>query len=145
MSSKQRLLCDTLMVIVVALGLTGGVSAAVLPYYVIWGTFAAVDGGPAPITDIGATGQLAQVSYADPTNTLSYQVTAPASGIYNTLSGQWEVENIGIAPDIEVEQDPALVRHGHDPQLEKAIELAMEELKKNPPLQFRRPAFPKYH
>jgi len=72
-------------------------------------------------------------------------VTAPASGVYNPLSGQWEVENIGIAPDIEVEQDPALVRHGHDPQLEKAIELAMEELKKNPPLQFRRPAFPKYH
>ena len=30
-------------------------------------------------------------------------------------------ENHGIAPDIEVEQDPKLVREGHDPQLEKAV------------------------
>jgi tricorn protease len=60
-------------------------------------------------------------------------VTAPASGIYNPLSGEWEVENIGIAPDVEVEQDPALVRKGQDPQLEKAVEVVLEELKKNPP------------
>jgi tricorn protease len=72
-------------------------------------------------------------------------VSAPASGIYNPLSGEWEVENIGIAPDVEVEQDPALVRKGHDPQLERAVEVVMEELKKNPPPQFRRPAFPNYH
>ncbi len=72
-------------------------------------------------------------------------VTAPASGIYNPLTGAWEVENIGIAPDIEVEQDPALMRLGHDPQLEKAVEVVMEELKRNPPPQFRRPGYPKYH
>jgi tricorn protease len=72
-------------------------------------------------------------------------VSAPASGIYNPLSGEWEVENIGVAPDIEVEQDPALVRKGRDPQLEKAVEVVMEELKKNPPPQLRRPAFPNYH
>lgn len=72
-------------------------------------------------------------------------VTAPASGIYNPLSGEWEVENIGVAPDIEVEQDPALVRKGQDPQLEKAIEVVMRELEKNPPPQFRRPAFPNYY
>jgi tricorn protease len=72
-------------------------------------------------------------------------VTAPASGIYNPLSGAWEVENIGIAPDVEVEQDPALVRKGHDPQLEKAVEVVLEELKKNPLPQLRRPEFPNYH
>ena len=71
-------------------------------------------------------------------------VTAPSSGIYNPLSGEWEVENIGIAPDIEVEQDPALIRAGHDPQLEKAVEVVMQQLTKNPPPTFRRPAFPKY-
>ena len=54
------------------------------------------------------------------------------------------MENIGVAPDIEVEQDPALVRQGRDPQLEKAVEVVMEELKKNPLPTFRRPAFPKY-
>jgi tricorn protease len=71
-------------------------------------------------------------------------VTAPSSGIYNPLSGEWEVENIGVAPDIEVEQDPALVRKGRDPQLEKAVETVLEELKKSPPPKLRRPAFPNY-
>jgi tricorn protease len=71
-------------------------------------------------------------------------VSAPASGIYNPISGEWEVENIGVSPDIEVLQDPALVRAGHDPQLEKAVEVVLEELKKNPPPAMRRPAFPNY-
>jgi tricorn protease len=72
-------------------------------------------------------------------------VSAPSSGVYNPLSGEWEVENIGVAPDIEIEQDPALVRKGRDPQLEKAIEVVLEELEKNPPPKLRRPAFPNYH
>jgi tricorn protease len=54
------------------------------------------------------------------------------------------VENHGIAPDIEVEQDPAAVRQGHDPQLEKAIEVVMQELKDNPPPVLKRPAYPDY-
>jgi tricorn protease len=70
---------------------------------------------------------------------------APSSGIYNPLTGEWEVENIGIAPDVDVEQDPALVRKGRDPQLEKAVEVVLEELKKNPPPKLRRPSFPNYH
>jgi len=59
-------------------------------------------------------------------------VTAPGSAVFNPMTGQWEVENIGVAPDIEVELDPALVRQGKDPQLEKAIETVMAELEKNP-------------
>ncbi len=70
---------------------------------------------------------------------------APSSGIYNPLTGEWEVENIGIAPDFDVEQDPALVRKGRDPQLEKAVEVVLDELKKNPPPKLRRPPFPNYH
>jgi tricorn protease len=72
-------------------------------------------------------------------------VSAPGSGVFNPLSGEWEVENIGVAPDLEVEQDPELVRQGKDPQLEKAVQIVMEELKKNPPPQLRRPKFPNYH
>ncbi len=72
-------------------------------------------------------------------------VGAPSSGIYNPLTGEWEVENIGVAPDIEVEQDPALVRKGRDPQLEKAVEVVMQELQKNPPPKLRRPAYPNYY
>ncbi|MFN7939390.1 MAG: PDZ domain-containing protein [Bryobacteraceae bacterium] len=71
-------------------------------------------------------------------------VGAPSSGIYNPLSGEWEVENVGVPADIEVEQDPAQVRKGRDPQLERAVEVVMEELKKNPPPVMRRPAYPNY-
>ena len=72
-------------------------------------------------------------------------LTAPSAGIYNPISGEWEVENVGIAPDVEVEQDPALVRQGKDPQLERAVQIVLEELKKNPPPKMRRPAYPNYH
>ncbi len=71
-------------------------------------------------------------------------ITAPRWALYGT-KGEWEVENIGIAPDIEVEQDPALVRQGHDPQLERAVQVALEQLAKNPPPVFKRPANPDYH
>jgi tricorn protease len=72
-------------------------------------------------------------------------VSSPSSGVYNPHTGQWEVENIGVAPDIEVEHDPELVRQGRDPQLEKAIEVAMEELKKTPAAPTKRPPYPNYH
>ena len=52
------------------------------------------------------------------------------------------MENTGVPPDIEVEQTPAEVINGHDPQLEKAIQIVLEELKKNPPHQPTRPAYP---
>lgn len=55
-------------------------------------------------------------------------MTAPRGGFYN-LNGEWDVENKGVAPDVLVEQDPKLVIEGHDPQLEKAVETAMEMLK----------------
>ncbi|WP_338410401.1 PDZ domain-containing protein [uncultured Flavobacterium sp.] len=55
-------------------------------------------------------------------------ITAPRGGFYNT-KGEWDVENIGVAPDIMVEQDAKLVIDGHDPQLEKAVQVAMELLK----------------
>ncbi len=72
-------------------------------------------------------------------------VTAPNAAIYNPQDGKFDVENHGIAPDIVVEQDPKLVREGHDPQLEKAIAVVMEELEKNPPPEVKRPAYPNYH
>lgn len=52
---------------------------------------------------------------------------APRWGFFNT-DGQWDVENIGVSPDVLVEQVPKLVIEGHDPQLEKAIEIALEML-----------------
>ena len=55
-------------------------------------------------------------------------ITAPRGGFYNT-NGEWDVENIGISPDFVIEQDAKLVKEGHDPQLEKAVEVALELLK----------------
>ena len=57
-------------------------------------------------------------------------VSAPNLAIW-TKEG-FIVENVGIAPDIEVEQWPADVIKGRDPQLEKAIEVALKELDKKP-------------
>ncbi|MBI4891082.1 MAG: PD40 domain-containing protein [Acidobacteria bacterium] len=71
-------------------------------------------------------------------------LTAPNLAFYNTEK-QWDVENHGTDPDIEVEMDPALVRQGHDPQLEKAVEVLLDSLKKNPPPQHQKPEYPNYH
>ena len=55
------------------------------------------------------------------------RITAPRGGFYST-EGEWRVENEGVAPDIMVEQDPALVQKGKDPQLERAVEEALRLL-----------------
>jgi tricorn protease len=70
-------------------------------------------------------------------------VTAPRMAIFG-LKGEWEVENVGVPPDIEVDWDPALWRQGKDPQLEKAVEVVLAELKRNPPPVYKRPAYPDY-
>jgi tricorn protease len=68
-------------------------------------------------------------------------VTAPNFAIWTPEEG-WAVENVGVPPDIEVEQTPADVINGHDPQLEKAIQVIMDELKKSPSPSGHRPAYP---
>jgi len=68
-------------------------------------------------------------------------ITAPNFAIWTPQEG-WVVENVGVPPDIEVEMSPAAVIAGHDPQLEKAVEVLMAELKKNPPVRAKRPQYP---
>ena len=58
-------------------------------------------------------------------------VTQPEFASYFNGIG-WGIENRGIDPDIEVELDPASSAAGRDPQLERAIEVALEELERNP-------------
>jgi tricorn protease len=70
-------------------------------------------------------------------------VTAPPVGIWAENEG-WIAENKGVAPDIEVDQDPAAVRAGRDPQLERAVAYLMEEMKKNPEPEYKRPAYSTY-
>lgn len=65
--------------------------------------------------------------------------SSPRMAIYSP-QGEWEGENEGVAPDIEVEMTPRLVIGGHDPQLEKAVEVVLAELEATPPARVARPA-----
>ncbi len=67
-------------------------------------------------------------------------VTAPNLAFFDDKG--FGIENIGTPPDVEVEQWPAQVINGHDPQLEKAIQIVMEQLKNNPPPKTPVPKFP---
>ncbi len=66
-------------------------------------------------------------------------ITAPSLAFYD-MSGRWAVENEGVAPDIEVENTPAAVIAGHDPQLERAVQEALKLLDQNPLRRVPRPA-----
>jgi tricorn protease len=68
-------------------------------------------------------------------------ITAPNLAFW-TEEG-FGVENEGVPPDVEVEQTPADVIAGRDPQLEKAIEIALRELEANPPKKQVKPAIPR--
>lgn len=68
-------------------------------------------------------------------------VTAPNIAIW-TPEG-FIVENVGVPPDIEVEQLPKDVIAGKDPQLERAIAEIMKQLPKEPAKGPARPPFPK--
>ena len=84
-----------------------------------WGGLVGTIGDPAPIDNGG--------------------ITAPDLAFYD-LQGKWAVENEGIAPDIEVENTPADVIRGHDPQLERAVSEALKLLEAHPPQRVQRPA-----
>jgi tricorn protease len=82
--------------------------------------------------------------YGEPVLMDGGQVTAPRVAFFSP-KGEWEVENRGVAPDIEVDLDPQAWRAGRDPQLEKAVEVVMETLRKNPLPAAGKPAYPNYH
>jgi len=52
----------------------------------------------------------------------------PEYGFYMHDTGEWSPENLGVEPDYLVPLKPFELSGGHDPQLEKAIELATESL-----------------
>jgi tricorn protease len=58
-------------------------------------------------------------------------VVVPEYGFLNT-DGEWDIENVGVIPDIEVENDPKSVAEGRDPQLERGISEVMKMIEENP-------------
>jgi tricorn protease len=68
-------------------------------------------------------------------------ITVPRGGFFN-LDGEWDVENKGTPPDVEVEITPKDVAAGRDPQLERAVAEAVKRLEANPVRLMREPAPP---
>jgi tricorn protease len=71
-------------------------------------------------------------------------ITRPEFSLYG-LDSKWVIENRGVEPDVVVDNPPDLVLKGQDPQLEKAVEMLMEQIKANPKkLPARPPDLPTY-
>jgi tricorn protease len=71
-------------------------------------------------------------------------ITRPEFSLYG-LDSRWVIENHGVEPDIVVDNRPDLVMAGHDPQLEKAIDVLMQEIREHPKtLPPRPPDLPAY-
>ncbi|MFY9905648.1 MAG: PDZ domain-containing protein [Terriglobales bacterium] len=71
-------------------------------------------------------------------------ISRPEFAMYG-LDSKWLIENHGVEPDVPVDNPPDLVVKGQDPQLEKAIEMVMEQIKTHPKkLPARPPDLPAY-
>ena len=83
--------------------------------------------------------------YTNPADLLDGGFTGTPDLAFYNPNGTWDVENHGVPPDVETELDPQAARAGHDSQLERAVEVVMDLLKKNPlPPAPHHPAFPNY-
>lgn len=73
-------------------------------------------------------------------------ISVPRFAFYK-LDGTWGIEGHGVDPDYEVIDDPGTMKGGleaggRDPQLEKAVDLVLAELERNPPRDPPRPQGP---
>lgn len=67
--------------------------------------------------------------------------TVPEGTIYN-MKGEWVMENVGVQPDMEVDNLPGRLIQGHDDQLDRAIEYLQKKIKEEPRKLPPRPAPP---
>lgn len=77
----------------------------------------------------GIVGISGSLPYMDGTD-----IRVPFFTNYDAKTGKWIVENHGVDPDILLDNDPIQEQAGIDQQLEKAIEVALEQLKERQPL-----------
>ena len=77
----------------------------------------------------GIVGISGSLPYMDGTD-----VRVPFFTNYDAKTGQWIVENHGVDPDILIDNDPIKEQQGIDQQLNKAIEVILEQLKDRKPL-----------
>ncbi len=67
----------------------------------------------------------------------------PEFAPYSLDGSEWVIEGVGVEPDIVVDNDPAKEYEGIDQQLNKAIEVVLEELKTQGKKIYPIPPFPK--
>lgn len=77
----------------------------------------------------GIVGISGPLPYMDGTD-----VRVPFFTNYDAATGGWIVENHGVDPDIEIDNDPVREQAGEDQQLEEAIRVALEQIKTRKPL-----------
>ncbi len=77
----------------------------------------------------GIVGISGPLPYVDGTD-----VRVPFFTNYDAATGGWIVENHGVDPDIVLDNDPIREAAGEDQQLEKAVEVALEQIKDRKPL-----------
>ena len=65
-------------------------------------------------------------------------INVPGYGMYSP-NGEWLIEGKGVSPDIDVPSDPNAFILNRDPQIDKAIEHLLDELKKQPPVNSKIP------
>jgi tricorn protease len=70
------------------------------------------------------------------------RVQLPNRAAYNPDGSNWGIENLGVQPDVDVEITPKDWMANKDTQLEKAVEVAMAQVAKNPVVPPKRPLFP---
>jgi tricorn protease len=51
-----------------------------------------------------------------------------------SLDGEWIIENEGVVPDIEIDNDPLRQQAGEDQQLDRAIQEILKELENRKPV-----------
>ncbi len=77
----------------------------------------------------GIVGISGSLPYMDGTD-----IRVPFFTNYDSKTGEWIIENHGVDPDIEIDNDPIKEQAGIDQQLDKAIEVLLEKLKSYKPL-----------
>lgn len=71
----------------------------------------------------GIVGISGSLPYLDGTD-----IRVPFFTSYDPKTGEWIIENYGVAPDIEIDNDPIKEWNGIDQQLDRAIEEVMKDL-----------------
>ena len=61
---------------------------------------------------------------------------------YVNRNGEWDVEYVGVDPDIPVFDDPTLIQAGREPMIEEAVKYILEQLEKNPVKKVVKPKYP---